>query len=205
MGTYPKKVQLAWDVINQFIVEWKQNPYYYDNEFSIQAEIYTRIKRALEISGDQFVKADYLDKWVQKGYRDKQNWCRVAAEPPFYYKNENGVWNHCYPDIVIWGDKKPNTGLKWDEEEYWPALWVCEIKLNHTPQKNNITQHDSNMDVEKLKRIIRFNNEMIQYGCWINFNFRLKPEDKSDSWIYDSEERRLWQRECYFPVLEPNE
>ncbi len=130
MGTYPKKVQLAWDVVEQFIIEWHQNPYYYENEYSIQDELFTRLKRALELAGDQFLKADYKDKWVQPGYEEKQNWSRVAAEPSFAFLYDGKNETTCHPDLVIWNDHAPSENLSWFTEGNWPAAWACEIKVN---------------------------------------------------------------------------
>lgn len=197
MATYPLKVQLAWNIVEQFIKDWKKDPYYYDNEFSIQAEIYTRIKKALELIGEQNVKANYHEKWIPKIYEDKQNWCRVSAEPYFIYDKINNYY--CHPDIVIWNDCAKNTGLKWYNGKNWPAQWICEIKVDS--KINTVTKDGTNWDIEKMKQLIRSGD--VQYGCWLNFIYSLEPTNATNiDWEYEIK-GKLWKINCYFPKLGP--
>ncbi len=198
MATYPLKVQLAWNIVEQFIKDWKKDPYYYDNEFSIQAEIYTRIKKSLELIGEQNVKANYDEKWIPKTYADKQNWCRVSAEPYFMYDKINKCY--CHPDIVIWGDCAKNSGLKWYNGKNWPAQWICEIKVDS--KTKTPSNDDENWDIEKMKQLI--GSDDVQYGCWLNFIYELEPENVAkEEWQLDKS-GKLWKRNCYFPRISPS-
>lgn len=199
MGTYPKNVQLAWEIVDQFIIDWQKNPYYYLNEKSIQAEIYSRIKKQLEKKGDNILKANYIDKWVQKGYENKQNWSRVAIEPAMYYKEIGNKWVRCHPDIVIWDDSDKTEKLELAKEKFWPALWVCEIKVNFKDRDES--NDDANFDISKMKKLVNSKEGLAQYGCWLNFNYILKPDNIKNDWQDIKGEKKLWKRNCYFPKL----
>jgi hypothetical protein len=156
-----------------------------------------RIKKCLELLGQQIVQAFYVDSWVQEGYKDKQNWCRVSAEPYFYLDKKK--IDHCHPDIVIWDDKPGVKEHTWYTNDNWPALWICEIKVNS--KINTVKSENSNWDIKKMEQLIE--SKDVQYGCWLNFIYKLEPDNAENvEWEYDKK-GKLWKINCYFPRLNP--
>lgn len=43
MATYPYLVQIAWDVVNQFVRDWQMNPYLWNKEIDVQMELAGRL------------------------------------------------------------------------------------------------------------------------------------------------------------------
>ncbi len=128
MATYPKLVQVAWDVIEKFIKDWQAEPYKYLNELSFQAELYSRIKTVIDLTGYDTLEGKYT-KDIVKGYEDKQQWSRVVCETAMYYKWSDRKYYKFFPDIIIKDDIKDIENPP-DAIDYvnWPALLTCEIK-----------------------------------------------------------------------------
>lgn len=198
MASYPKLVQVTWDVIEQFITEWQRDPYRFLNEFSFQAELYSRIKTVIDLMGYGTIEGKYK-KGIVQGYEDLQNWNRVVCEPPVYYKDKQGNQRHCRPDIVIWEDidnpDSPPDENSWDN---WPAIFVCEIKVDAKDDDQN------NPDLEKLKILVA-NRKDVQYACWLNFIF--KESDKKGVFRWDDVDKtgNLFKCNIYLPKRENKE
>lgn len=179
MAAYPEKVEVAWKVINQFIEDWQNDPYHWINEFSIQSEIYQRLKTVYTYFGWNKVEAKYTDKWVLDGYEEKQNWSRVVCEQKMNYKWQKKLYS-CFPDIIIKNDianpHKPYD-LKYDN---WPSLFVCEIKVDGKEQKE-----DDWDDIKKLRELIKM-PDAVDYACWLNFKFKLGLKKPYHVWHTDS-------------------
>jgi len=41
----------------------------------------------------------------------------------------------------------------------------------------------------------------IQYGYWINFNYKLQPANTDNDWEF-IDGKRIWFLNCYFPKVE---
>lgn len=175
MAKYPKLVQIAWDVIETFIKDWQNDPYRYLNEISFQVEIYKRLNTVLELCGYGVIKGNYK-KGILESYKGMQNWSRVVCEPPYCYKWKDGKYYNFYPDIVIYDDI-PNPDNPPDIARYknWPALLICEIKVDAKDDDKN------NRDLEKLKILLK-NKEEVLYGCWLNFRFKESSEKQTFEW-----------------------
>lgn len=57
MGTYPRLVDYAWDVVNQFIVNWQSEPYRWSREIDIQVEIASRLNTVFQLIGRHTILA----------------------------------------------------------------------------------------------------------------------------------------------------
>jgi len=192
MASYPKLVQIAWDVIEKFIADWQAEPYRYVNELSFQAELYSRIKTVIELTGYGTLEGRYT-KDIAKGYKDKQHWSRVVCETAMHYKWTDGGYYKFFPDIIIKDDikefKNPPDAIDYGN---WPALLLIEIKVDAKDDDKN------NGDIEKLKILLK-NGKDAQYGCWLNFRF--KPLDKNVTFNWANVEKigNLFKCNIYLP------
>ena len=92
-------VNIAWDVVEKFISDWKNSPYAWDNERDVQVEIASRLKQAYGKKNNY--KAHYT-KWATEGY--KQLYSRVSCEPLVHYTDSKGIRERCHPDIAVFKD-----------------------------------------------------------------------------------------------------
>lgn len=187
MSAYPYMVELAWDVINKFIRDWQNNPYYWDRERDVQVELASRLRLAYQVIGSDVVEGKYIDL---PGFDDIKKWSRVGCEPKIHYVYEDKR-NFCFPDIVVWDDiedpKSPPPPGK------WPIILLCEIKYKDKEEKDS-------WDLEKMDYLI-YQHNYAQYGCWLEL--LRKRADKGNGVVWDrKKDLRLWHCQAKLPALE---
>jgi hypothetical protein len=181
---YPYLVQIAWDVVNNFILDWQKQPYRWGIEREIQAEIYSRLSNAYNLIGKGAIKGNY--KGAIKGYEHNQIWNRVACESKINYKYKDGKTYHCFPDLIVW-DEIENSDSPPKENENWPMLWLCEIKANSS---NRVIGSDKDWDVEKLEYLLTQN--YVRHALWLNFFHQRSKKKKAINWSKPLKDRELW-------------
>src|SRR5208337_365549 len=146
MARYPLLVDLAWDVLNQFLKDWQSNPYAWSHEIDIQTELASRLRTVYQLVGKNCVKANYDN--ALPGFKGRQAWGRVCCQLPVRYQWQ-GTWARCLPDIVVLDDiPDPNSPPDAREEGTFPLLWVCEIKLNARPGGDDASE---DYDIRKMR------------------------------------------------------
>ncbi|MFC1476706.1 hypothetical protein ACFL5S_01950, partial [Fibrobacterota bacterium] len=126
MAYYPYLVQIAWDVVSNFIFDFQSTPYKWSKEIDIHTELASRIQSVYNTIGRNSIIGNY--KELEKNVVGNQIWSRVSCEPYISYVYNDGKSYYCYPDIVIWDRiKNPNLPPEYDKNN-WPILWACEIK-----------------------------------------------------------------------------
>ena len=170
MAAYPYMVQSALNVLYAVFDQWQREPYRWIQERDIQAEIGGRLNQIFTLQGIGSVKGVY--GWVSPGFDKEQTWSRVSFEPyvAFVHKGEQ---YRVRPDIVIWDDLKSNEcPPKYDEGEFWPILWACEIKYG--------SGDDGSWDVVKLSMLLDY--KKIKFGCAIRIHFVRDPKGVGINW-----------------------
>ena len=135
-------VNIAEREIKQFIKKWKKNPYHWESETDVHAELYIRIKSSL-------CKRFPLKKSKYKNMVKKEYFDWVYCKPKTSVKVDK---RHCYPDIVIYKGAAHNEHND-NEREEDPMLWVCEIKYS-TEWSSDLTVDSIRKDVVKLQRLL---------------------------------------------------
>lgn len=191
MAAYPYLVQMAWGVVEKFVKDWQAQPYRWDQEIDVQAEISSRLSTAYGIIGKDTVEGNY--KGAVPGFEHDQTWNRVCCEQKVNYEDENGKRHHCFPDIIVWDDiDDPDS-----PPDNWPVLWACEIKVNFGGEKG---PDQVSWDIEKLTYLVE--RGIVQYACWLNL---LRERDKSGdgvSWRKTiKKDKRLWECTARLPPL----
>ncbi|MBL0341237.1 MAG: hypothetical protein IPP71_10065 [Bacteroidetes bacterium] len=101
----------------------------------------------------------------------------------------------CHPDIAIWDDISDLVHLP-DEDKYvnWPTLWVCEIKIESDFDDDNV------WDLDKIKRLNKFKSSL-QYGCWLNFNYKVKPDSPNIQWKLVEGSDNIYKTNIFMPDI----
>lgn len=150
---YPKLVNMAWEVIDDFVKEWQANPFLCEWEADYQVAIASRLISALKRVNEDVVLGNYPTSLEE--YSHLQRWCRVSCEP-MVSRLLNGTKRRIHPDIVMW-DSISNPDAPPD---VWPMLFACEIKVNSEGGLKN--------DIDRLKALVSAGH--LEYGCVINFS-----------------------------------
>lgn len=194
MPPYPSLVNLAWDVLNQFLKDWQTEPYRWSKESDIQTELTTRLGTVYRLLGSGLVQAKYED--VVKGFEGRQFWSRVCSEPTVRYQWQ-GANASCYPDVAVLDDiADPNFPPDANEEGTFPLLWVCEIKLNPRPGVQKEGEWD---DLTKIRTLLQQGRP--RFACCLTM-YRQRAEFGSGI-EWDKREERLWQCAAKLPALAP--
>lgn len=181
MARYPHLVDVAWDIVEKLVVDWKANPHYWEREIDVQAELRSRLAVAYSLLGRGEVIGEKLRS---SGSTEKVTYrfSRVACEPTIRLKAQNGGFDQIKPDVVVWDDPDDPSQHMGDNDSSWPILWACEIKyLDPAP---------TGWDLEKLKSLI--DQDSVEYGCWLTFNFDGKSSKANRTWDKNSHGNRLW-------------
>ena len=113
MATYPFEVQLAWDVVNQFTIDWQASPFAWEREVDVQAELFNRLRLIMKYTGREMVSIN-------------PPIVRVTQEPTIKYQYSDGKEYPCYPDILI--RNAPDSEFK--------NSWACELKFDNSRGKD---------------------------------------------------------------------
>lgn len=153
--------EIAWNVVNSFVVDWQRAPYRWSTEIDVQVELASRLLSEYKQIGKDTVIGNY--RGAVPGFEHNQVWNRVCCEPKVYFNNRE----YCYPDVVVWDDILDANSPP-DAEEYrnWPIIWLCEIKLDWSDM--------SGWDQEKMERLLAENTT--QYACGLQL-FRKREKE----------------------------
>lgn len=119
-----RMINIAKREIEIFSEKWKKDPYLWESEADIHAELYWKIKSSIH---KEFKCKKFRCSWKENGEIKKMlteeyfDW--VYCEPKTYIRGESNCY---YPDIVIYKDTGEKRFTK--ERENGPMLWACEIK-----------------------------------------------------------------------------
>ena len=150
-------INIAKREIEIFSKRWNNDPYLWESETDIHAELYWKIKSS--INKEFKCKKDKCC-WEENGkiktipteaYFD---W--VYCKPATHIKIE-GKKKWYYPDIVIYKNTRGKHVTK--EGENTPMLWACEIKYA-TEWSSDISDSDSSIkkDGDKLMELLKQKN-----------------------------------------------
>lgn len=191
MAQYPHLVQLAWYTVEKLVTDWAKNPYYWEQEVDIQAELRSRLALAYSLLGVDEVIAVENDPANPRNtvtYR----YSRAACEPSIRYKYKDGRSYRAMPDVVVWGDlEDPRNSPKGDDA--WPILWACEIKYTNAGP--------TEWDIEKLGYLLDQNR--IRYACWLTFSVDAELQKPKIDWDKLSHGTRLWKCAARTPKRPP--
>jgi hypothetical protein len=183
MAQYPHLVQLAWYTVDKLVLDWAKNPYYWEKEIDIQAELRSRLALAYSVLGVNEVVAVESDS-VDSPHEITYRYSRAACEPSIRYKYKDGQVYRAMPDVVIWDDlPDPRKYPEDNSEEVWPILWACEIKY--------VNAEPTEWDIEKLGYLL--DQERIQYGCWLTFALDSALKKPITKWDKVTHGARLWK------------
>jgi len=187
MSYYPYLVQTGWNVVERFLLDWQRQPYRWEHEIDVNAEIFSRLSTIYRLIGKDTIVGNYPNAVL--GFEHKQEWSRAACQPCVSYTYSDKSKCHCYPDIVIWDDiEDPNSPPDLHGDN-WPILWACEIKYGQ--------QTPSDWDLKKLRYLI--SQKHIKYGCWLKMSLVRADYGSGLEWDRDQEEAKLWICEARLP------
>jgi len=186
MASYPFMVQTAYNVLNDVFKQWHNEPYRWNKEVDLQAEIGGRLNQIFMLQGLGTIKGQH--KWVASGFDEKQSWSRVSFEPYVTYEYEKDKTSYIFPDIVIWKDLK--SGENVPDGQLWSILWACELKYGSSDPGRD--------DVDKLKLLIEQNK--IDFGCSIRVHFINTPSGIGIKWSGAGKGHHLWICDVSMPT-----
>lgn len=172
-------VEIAEEEVEKFAKkDWKKNPYLWETETDVHAELYNRIKEALKRMNKHLLRAKY------EGFKKPEKFNRIYCKPPVYICWEGIKKSKCFPDIVIYKDI-PNINKPPDYDEKkkvnWPMLWVCEIKYK-TDWSGDYQKCNRQRDNKKLNILLNQRNKKkingTDYGCCLDFSREKNRENK---------------------------
>lgn len=163
-------IDIIWEVLENFIDDWRNSPYEWATEIDIQTEIASRLRQALKDRGELFQEARY-------GYirnKEMQKYSRVCCEWGTNYIDSKGNRACCFPDIIVYENIDDfHNPPDQDKNINWPMLWVCEIKYN--TEDNSTLKGEWKWDIEKMGYLLDQNQT--KYACWLYFD-RTKIDQK---------------------------
>jgi hypothetical protein len=184
MATYPFLVEVAWEVLTQFLGDWQENPYRWSKEIDVQAELATRLNKVYRLLGRGMVLANY--KNVIAGFEGKQFWSRVCCglTVQCQWKGKPVL---CYPDVAVLDDiPDPNSPPDANEAGRFPLLWACEIKLD---APSDAQSPEGWNDLAKMTTLLK--QDRARYACLVTMFRRRADSGTGIQW--DRKEERLWQ------------
>jgi len=126
--------------LKDFVKKWKKNPYLWESETDVHAELYLKIKEAIRH------KFPNLPRYKYEIKDKKQYFDRVYCKPPIARLN-NRKRILRYPDIVVFiaeEDPKKKDCIK-DK-----PVWACEIKYE-TEWSGLLSLEGVKKDIDTLK------------------------------------------------------
>lgn len=155
-------VGIAKKEIEKFTKEWKRNPYVWESEADVHAELYNKIKLKL-----CSVEYRYRKEMVQK-----ETFSQVYCKPKIYIRGEKYCY---YPDIVIYKNVREirNVG----ERENDPMLWVCEIKYI-TEWSSMLAIDNVKSDINKLECLLKQKRGGADYACYLILQRRARGKSE---------------------------
>ena len=164
-------IDIVWDVLENFVEDWRNSPYEWTTEIDIQAELANRLRQNLKDRKQLYQKAKY--DYIRHG--EMQDYSRVCCEWSTNYNDSQGRRVYCSPDIIVYDNiDDPNNPPDREKHTNWPMLWICEIKYN-TEDKSTIKE-EWKWDIEKLG--ILLDQKETKYACGLYFDrtrIDLKP------------------------------
>jgi len=167
-------VKIAEDEVKKFAKEWKKNPYLWESEADIHAELYNRIKNCIDKPSEY--KYDDMEK------AGKFNW--IYCKPKTYLKGKRNCY---YPDIVIY--KKGSKIRKVSERQNEPMLWVCEIKYI-TNWSSLLSKESVENDIRKLTCLLNQKRDGAERSYYLIFH-RKVPLAKNIKKILKNMDERI--------------
>ena len=135
-------VRIAEGEIRRFIRDWKRNPYLWESEMDVHAELYMRIKSRLFQANVLPEEYQYQkDKMPTKEYFNS-----IYCKPLTHIEKAN------YPDLVIYKHTQELNKKRYKKNE--PMLWVCEIKYATEWSSELTGKKIQKRDVNKLKVLL---------------------------------------------------
>lgn len=188
-------VIIAKKEIKKFAKEWRKNPYLWESETDIHAELYCKIKASInkKFKCEEKEKCYWEENGVEKTMPTKEYFDWVYCKPATYIKIK-GKRKCYYPDIVIYKNTRGKHVTK--EGENTPMLWACEIKYA-TEWSSDISDSDSSIkkDGDKLKELLKQKNRKTKgtdSACLLVFSRWMKQYDSKPK--CDEAERALKNR-----------
>jgi hypothetical protein len=153
--------ELAYNIVEQFGVEWQAQPYYWDREIDVKVELASRLKTALRLLG----LGDVIGCYPSEKDVNEQRivFSRVRCDATVYLgspKRRSGD-RQVRPDIVIWDDlEDPDTAENCERGDmHWPIIWACELKY----------MGDTSQDSDKLLELLA--KGRIQRACLLDIHW----------------------------------
>jgi hypothetical protein len=179
LGAYNRAVTVAYDVIWQLALEWQREPYHWEAEADIQAELATRLRQIYQWMG--IGQVTELDPKARDPIDRECRTSRVSCSPAIDL-DRSGKLGYCKPDVVVWGEHDPDAWA-------WPILWACEIKY--------CTSRKSDADIEKLKRLIK--SGRIEAGCAFEVKY-VRGNKSGIDWDTSGLGQKLWRCQLTLPA-----
>lgn len=193
MAKYPFLVDVAWKVLDRFLLDWQTEPYKWSREVNFQAEIATRLRNVYELMDCNTLIGNYGE--VPLGLAKDQRWSRVYCEPKIWYTYKDAQRYFCYPDVVVHDDiPNPHAPPDRQNKTNWPLLWACELKVWADDTK------DENWDTEKMSYLIK--NSETQYACWVNIRLERAASGNGIEWKQPEGLEGVWVCDAKLPSLE---
>ena len=139
---YPILTEIAWHVLDRFLLDWQAEPFRWDREIDVQVEVANRLSLG-------FGTSEQTPWWrpTRTSRPSRSSDGHGSCEPRLTYTYSDGKQYRCHPDIVIWDDiKNPSVPPDATGERNWPMLWACEIKYGQ--------QKPTDWDIEKLRYLM---------------------------------------------------
>lgn len=159
MPRTPDIVRTAGCVLDKFVSDWRDDFFCWYREADVQAELATRLRRALRVIDDDRVEANY------RYYQSKKRriptphiWSRVECGAPVRYGGSLTRPKLFRPDLILWADL---TDKNHPPDERGAGIgrpvWVCELKCNSSGSINE--------DIDKVTSMIKHHPPLSQYGA----------------------------------------
>jgi len=168
-------MQIGWDVIRNFINDWREEPLRWGYEIEIQAEIYGRLSKVYDLLGEGIFQGNYENYGCEQ-LKNAQILNRVSCET----KDRT---DRKMPDLIIWEDADFHN---YTMEKDWPMLFVCEIKVTNRFVSEAKRIQD---DEEKVKNILL--RKRSKYGCLLVFCFKKEGQFECPPMLSKGECKRI--------------
>lgn len=179
MASYPYLVQAAWYTLSAVLADWQKQPFRWERERDLQAEIGGRLNQVLSLQGLGSVTGPYGHGLAD--FPEEQTWARVAYEPCVAYDDpETNKPSWCYPDIVLWDNV--NSAPNNEARRVWPIAWACEIKYRSADA--------GEWDRRKLQ-LLRSQGR-ITFGCTVDVQLSRTTSGVGVEWNKIADGHFLW-------------
>lgn len=181
-----KIVKSAEEAIKKFAEDWSKNPYIWDTEADVHAELYKRIYKRLKRLGG-VMKERY------KEWDSCENFSSVYCKPLVHRRIKGNKSDRIHPDIVIYKKTKPLSLKELDKnKQNEPMLWVCEIKYS-TEWGSQFLSENIKKDIRKLDGLYKQRKDKAINGA-DNVHLLILERLKRPEMLNKKYKRQLFQK-----------